>query len=194
MLKPAALLSATCLTLSACVSVLPEPTAPDAVYQLGLGGEIDRQEELTGTVVVREPDGPRLLIGRQITATEGNGALSVLGTAQWADNASLMLQFSLIDRLNAYAGNGVAVSNASGTRGDVEVHWRLQEFSLTGSDAVVSFTLSLLDGRTRAPLAQKRVTVREPGDEVADLMRAIDLTLDDAASFVRDFMAGRDVA
>lgn len=186
-----ALVGALCIASAGCVSVIPEPAAPDAIYQLGFGEAGNPTEALSGTIVVREPDGPRLLVGRQITAIEPNGALSVLGDAQWADNASLMLKFSLIDRLNAYGGDGVAVSNASGTRGDVELHWRLQSFSLTGEAAEVAFTLSILEGRTRSPLAQKRFTARENGDEVNDLMNAIDKTLDEASDFVRDFMEAR---
>jgi len=189
---PARNIAVALLTLMAtgCVSVIPEPTAPDAVYQLAYRGGALGGQELSGVIVVREPDGPRLLAGRQITAEAEDGGLAVLGTAQWADNATLMLQFALIDRLNAFGGNGVAVDNAAGSRGDVEIHWRLQEFGLSDSEARASFVLSILDGRTRAPLAQERLSASVPGSEVASLITASDQALADAAEFVRGFMVG----
>ena len=173
-----------------CVSVIPEQTTPDAVYQLAYRGGDTATGKLSGIILVREPDGPRLLAGRQITAEGKNGGLVVLGKTQWADNATLMLQFALIDRLNAYGGDGVAVDNAAGSRGDVEIHWRLQEFGLSDSEARASVVLSILDGRTRAPLAQERLSATVPGSEVASLIEASDKALADAAEFVRGFMAG----
>lgn len=178
------------LTGAGCVSVIPEPNAPEAVYQLAYRGGAVGGEELSGVIVVREPDGPRLLAGRQITAQAEGGGLVVLGKAQWADNATLMLQFALIDRLNAYGGDGVAVDNAAGSRGDVEIHWRLQEFGLSDTEARASVVLSILDGRTRAPLAQERLSATVPGSEVASLIEASDKALADAAEFVRGFMTG----
>ena len=190
---PAMTLSAALIAmplLSACVSVIPEQRAPEAVYQIGFAGEERAEAELSGVIVVREPDGPRLLAGRQITAEGTDGGLVVLGEAQWADNATLMLKFALIDRLNAYVGDGVAVDNASGARGDVEVHWRLQTFGLTDTAAETMMTLSILDGRTRAPLAQKRLSARVDGSDVASLIAASEETIAAAAEFVRGFMAG----
>lgn len=188
-------LTAMMAGLSACVSVLPEPEGPKAVYSLSFSADLTDRAPLAGIVVVREPDGTRMMAGRNMVFEGDNGALSVLGRVQWADSSTLMLQRALIDALNAGEGQGIAVSPDAGTRGDIEVSWRVVSLAVRKDDAHAVLTLTLLDGRDRAPLAQKTFEASRPvsarKEEVSALIASADAVVAEAADYIRAFLQER---
>ena len=174
--------------LAACVSVIPETPSPDAIFKFD-APRATEEKPFYGTVVVREPEGPRILVGRNVVVDAGAGSLTVDPKVRWADNATLMLQFGLVDALNAFGGEGVAISNTAGSRGDIEVFWRLQDLSADRTEARTRFALTILDGRTRDPLAQKVFTTSRPiaGNRTEALKSSATDALAEAAEFVRAF-------
>ena len=164
------------LALSACVSLIPEPEVPGALYRLGpapatLSISIDR------SVLVREPEAPRILAGSEIAVRDGQGAIRLMKGAEWADRLPRMFQMTLLDHLGA-DGSGFALLPEAGVRADMELSWRLSEFALQGRTALAQAELVLLDGKTRAPL--KKLTVKsireassnEPGARAEALSQA----------------------
>lgn len=139
--------------LSSCVSVLPEPEVPTGLYRLG---DIPAIADLQTDLIVREPEGGRVFGGRAI-ATEGeDGALRLVRGVEWAEPASRMLQIGLLDAFSAN-GAGLAVEKGAGARGDLELAWRMSDFTLSGTDARCELELTLLNGKTREALLQRRV-------------------------------------
>ena len=68
--KSISVLSMGTLLLAGCVSVLPEPEAPDALYRIEGSRMV---ANLSQNVVVREPDAPRLSSGQSMVSEDSAG-------------------------------------------------------------------------------------------------------------------------
>lgn len=177
--------------LPACVSVLPEQPRPEAVYQLALPGS---QIPIATNVVIREPDAPRLFANRSIVAEGAGGGLRVVAGIAWADRATRMLQVTLLDAISS-AGEGVAIDDTAGVSGAYELYWRVLDFTLKGDEGVCSVQLTLMDGRSRDPVAQgvasanvRAITSDKPARAQALAQAGRDCAIDAA-----EFIAGNAV-
>lgn len=159
------------LSLSACVSVLPEPEAPDGLYRFGAMTET---YPVDAVVAVREPEASRLLGGRVIVSENTAGALRLVRGVEWADNATRLMQVALLDAVND-AGAGVAVAYESGARADYELVWRIEDFSLAGTQARCSLEGTLVEARSRKVVAQTNVASTAAATGFANEARALAL-------------------
>lgn len=143
------------MSLSACVSLLPEPKIPQALYQFG---PIDTSDQVAiyNSILIRQPEAPRLLAGVDIAARDNSGAIRLVEGAEWADRAPRLFQMTMLDYLSS-EGEGAALLPETGARADFELAWRISEFSLLGNRATARVELTLLNGRDRKPLAQRTV-------------------------------------
>ncbi|WP_300381538.1 ABC-type transport auxiliary lipoprotein family protein [Henriciella sp.] len=156
------------LSVSGCVSVLPEQPKPQAVYRLA---EPERQVPVAATLVVREPDAPRLLSSRNIASEGPQGGYQIVPGVAWADRATRLFQVTMIDSFSA-GGSGFAVDNGTGISGDYELYWRLHDFNLQGSEGVCRLSLTLMDGSNRKPIAQYSASARVGASGTGPLARA----------------------
>ena len=185
-----------CIVAAGCVSVLPEPKAPEAIYTIRAAPGL-ADVPLHGTVIVNEPSGPRLVAGRQILFEQADGSFALLSGREWTDNAAVMMQYALVDTLNDGEGSGVALAAGTGARGDVEVSWRLQSFAVRKGEAEASVSVTVLAGPRRAALWQREYSAIVPiqGDrEVQALAEAGRNVVGQAARDVRALMAERNAA
>ena len=150
--------------LSACVSVLPKPVVPDALYRLGPAPAL-QNASVDRLVLVREPEAPRILAGSEIAVRDGQGAIRLMKGAEWADRLPRMFQMTLLDHLGT-DGRGFALLPEAGVRADMELSWRLSEFALQERTALAQAELVLLDGKTRVPL--KKLTVKSTKQASSD--------------------------
>ncbi|WP_300393203.1 ABC-type transport auxiliary lipoprotein family protein [Henriciella sp.] len=156
------------VTLSACVSVLPEQPKPEAVYRFA---EPDAQFDLTGTLVIHEPEAPRLLAGRQIAVAASDDGLKIIPGVAWADRSTRLFQVTMIDTFSE-SGGGYAVDDVAGFSGDYELFWRVSEFSLKGGSGHCTLRLTLMDGGSRDPVAQETVMASVPASGTGARARA----------------------
>ncbi|MEO0817197.1 MAG: ABC-type transport auxiliary lipoprotein family protein [Pseudomonadota bacterium] len=145
----AALAATTCLILAGCLSVLPEQAVPNALYRLDA---ITVNDDLTRNVVVREPTSVRVFGGLGMVVEGRDGGLRLIENVEWAGRLTRLMQKGLVDALSG-AGEGVAVTELSGVPGDLEVSWHIADMTIIGDAAVCDLDLTVLDGRTREPLA-----------------------------------------
>ena len=140
------LIAAACALaiLSGCVSLIPEQEAPGALYRLGPVEE-DSEISFNRSILIRQPDAPRILSGVEISARDANGGIRVVKGAEWADRPTRLMQMVLLDYLGTSEG-GVALAPNTGARTEFELSWRLSEFTLLGNTAVAQAELTLLDG------------------------------------------------
>ena len=180
--------AASLATLASCVSVLPEQPRPQAVYTIPTPQTL---ASLESNVVIREPDSPRLFGARMITSRASDGGLQVVQNVAWAERATRMFQVALIDAF-ASDGPGLAVDNVTGVSGQYELYWRVSDFSLQGSVGNCTLQLTLLDGRSREPIAQESVSATSTAGGENELARARALAdagrqcVELAAGFVAD--------
>lgn len=151
-MKRISLILALTMSLSSCISFLPEPEVPAGLYRLG---QVSATETIpvAANVLVRRPEAPRHLAGTDVVAEDEDGVLTVIRDAQWADNMPRLLQTTLLDYVNS-DGAGAALLPQTGSRPNFELVWRISDFHLQGERAVVRGELTLLDGTTRAPVTQ----------------------------------------
>lgn len=149
----AALAVASALPLASCISVLPKQPKPNALYRLPLP---DVTVTLPVDVVILEPDAPRLIGGRSIAAIGPQGGLRVVSGVAWADRSTRLLQIGMINTFSD-SGPGLALDDAAGINAAAELFWRVDDFSLLGDRGYCSLQLTLLEGRTRQPIAQTRI-------------------------------------
>lgn len=160
----------TVLVLGACVSFLPEPEAPTALYRLGPVNEVSGLQ-LDQNVLIRQPEAARVLSGVEIAARDEDGAIRVVNGVEWADRAPKLFQHNMLDVLNG-DGQGHALLPESGAKAEYQLSWRLAEFSLAGRTAVAQVEFILIDGKTRIPLAQETVTIETVAERGSDSARA----------------------
>ncbi len=143
--------------LGACVSVLPEPETPSALYRFGPTAEVAGLQ-LDRNVLISQPEAPRVLAGVEIAARDEAGAVRIIKGVEWADRAPRLLQLTLLDMLNG-DGLGHALLPESGALADYHLSWRLAEFSLQGNTATASVEYILIDAKTRQALVQTTASV-----------------------------------
>lgn len=155
-LRPLALL-ASLAVLTSCVSVLPEQQTPNALYRLG---DIPAVANLSANLVVREPMAERVLGGQDMVVEDSGGGLRLIQGVEWAGRLTRLMQSGLIDAL-AGEGDGIAIAELAGAPGQYELSWRIKDLTLmTGGEAdraVCALDLTLMEGRSRAPVAQGKV-------------------------------------
>ena len=166
--RSAGMSAAALIALSACVSVLPEQPRPEAVFTLGTP---DTQRPLAATVVIREPDAPRLFASRSIAAEGTDEGLRVVPGIAWADRSTRMLQVTMVESFSS-EGGGLAVDDATGVSGAYELYWRVTDFTLKGDDGHCALSLTLLDGRSREPVEQASVSAMASSSGNGPLPRA----------------------
>ena len=157
--------------LTACVSVLPEPKAPEGLYRFG---PMPAHQALDANVAVREPEASRLFGGRVIASEDAGGALRLVRGVEWADIATRLMQVAMLDALDDN-GQGVAVAFESGVLADYELVWRVEDFTLAGTQARCSLEATLLNARSRKVIAQTNVTASVSANGASNEARVLAL-------------------
>ena len=170
MIRTLSILLATA-ALTACVSVLPEPEAPEGLYRFG---PMPVHQPVETTVAVREPESSRLFGGRAIAAEDSGGALRLVRGVEWADNATSLMQVAMLDALGD-GEEGVAVAFESGVLADYELVWRVEDFTLAGTQARCRLEATLVDARSRKVIAQTNVTSSVSAGDASNAGRALAL-------------------
>ncbi|MBU2604549.1 MAG: membrane integrity-associated transporter subunit PqiC [Alphaproteobacteria bacterium] len=175
-------------SLAACVSILPEKKAPEALYRFG---PMESMHALDASIVIREPEASRLVGGRAIAAEDRDGALRLVKGVEWTDSATRMMQVALLDTLGGSDG-GIAVASDTGAPTDYELAWRISDFTLSGTTARCRIEATLLEGRSRKVLAQTNVSTTAIALDSGNAARAKALTdagracVSDVAAFVAE--------
>lgn len=184
LIRPIAALAGLAL-LSACVSVLPEQQTPSALYRLG---DVPPVAELDANLVVREPMAERVLGGQDMVVESADGGLRLIQGVEWAGRLTRLMQGGMIDALSG-EGDGIAVPELAGAPGAYELSWRIKDLTLFsgegGADrAVCALDLTLMEGRSRAPVSQGKVRT-----EVAVSARAPERRAQALSQVARDCLA-----
>jgi cholesterol transport system auxiliary component len=160
---------------SACSSA-PAPTTFD------LSAPTSRTRGSIGVqVLVAEPVAVQALSGQQIITKDASGAISFLGSGQWADNLPRLVQTRLINTFeNASQLRGVA-RPSSGVVADVQLISEIRSFEVLtpSNEAVVQISAKLVSDQTGRILNGRIFTARVPvaAVDAANAARALDEAL-----------------
>ncbi|WP_339748896.1 ABC-type transport auxiliary lipoprotein family protein [uncultured Maricaulis sp.] len=146
-IKPV-LITLCALSLSACVSLLPEST-PSSVYRLSSPEPSAWTGEGRTIVRIVSPQAPRGLAGDEIAIQMADGHIAYMAAARWIAPAPRIMQNLIVDTFNAAGSRVAPVVPDDGVRAQYELRLDLREF-----EAVYD------QGDGRAPLIRIRLAAR----------------------------------
>jgi len=157
--------------LTACVSVLPEPDVPDALYKIEASVE---HPGLTENILVREPEAARLIAGQGLVSERGDGGLRLVAGAEWAGPATRQIQFAMIDSFSADS-DGHALAPEIGAMADYELASRIADLKLQGERATCRMLVSVIRSDDRSLLARTEIEASSTARGRSSADRAIAL-------------------
>lgn len=162
--------------LGGCLSVLPEPATPDALYRVEATKKYDGLSE---HLIIREPEAPRLMAGQGMVSEGADGGLRLVPSVEWSGSATRQIQLAMIDSFKVgEAGN--ALLPEMGVSAAYELGSQLKTLSLRGDTARCVMTLSLVTTGDRQLVALTEVSASQTADSDRNRDRA--LALREAAS------------
>ncbi|MEM1391417.1 MAG: hypothetical protein AAGG45_10075, partial [Pseudomonadota bacterium] len=170
-----------------CVSVLPEPQTPDALYRIEA---VSSPVKLTKTVTIREPEAPQIMSGRAMTREDVSGAIRLIPSVEWAGRSTRLMQLALVDSFVGETGG--AVLPETGIQAELELSIRLSTLGFVDDTAVCKGTVSLLDMKTRTILQQARIEARaqQGGSASASTLKdASEMCVAEITEFVKDTLS-----
>ena len=153
-------LGAAIALLGACVSVLPEPATPDALYRIEAQSQIDG---LAHNLTIREPESPRLIGGQGMVSEGSDGGLRLIPGVEWSGPATRQIQLAMIDSFET-GGAGNALLPELGVLTDFELATELSLLRLEGETAICKMRVSLISTQDRSLIARTAVEARERAD------------------------------
>lgn len=182
------------VALGGCVSVLPQPKAPEALYRLQAAQDFSG---LSQNIIVREPEAPRLLAGQGMVSEAVDGALRLIPGVEWAGSATRQMQLAMIDSFEV-GGGGYAVLPELGVIAPFELASQLKVFNLQGETAVCEMSVSVVTTGNRQLLARTEIRARETAlsntarDRAQALRQAGSACAAQVATFVIDTIPDAD--
>lgn len=176
------------LGLVGCVSVLPEPEAPDALYRIDAPS---MRQTLTRNIVIREPDAPQISAGQAMVSEDSSGAFRLIPSVEWTGRSTRLLQLALVDSFTV-DGDGAALLPETGVAASYALSSRLQAFELQGHEAVCDVSLVLHEtGASRSYFKQSEVSVHRPveGSSTADRAIAMKAAAEQCVAEISEFVA-----
>lgn len=157
--------------MTACVSVLPEPEGPDALYSIEAKADL---AGLSHDLVVREPEGPRLISGQGMVSKGSDGGQRFIAGAEWSGPATRQVQLAIIDTFKT-GETGAAVPAELGIFADFELASELTVLQLEGNTATCKLVASLIQSNDRSLVARREITARQTASSGATNARALAL-------------------
>ena len=177
---------AACVCLvTACVSVLPEPEAPEALYGVEA---VNEYSGLSQDLIVREPEAPRLISGQNIISEGADGGLRVVRGVEWSGPSTRQIQLAMVNSFKIGEA-GDAVLPELGILADYELASQLTVLKLRGDTGICEMAVSLISSRDRSLLARRQISAREEASSgsARDRAQALKAAASDCAAQAAQF-------
>ena len=154
------IIAASVCLATACVSVLPEPEAPEALYRV----EAETlYPGLTEDLIVREPEAPRLISGQNMISEASDGGLRVVRGVEWSGPSTRQIQLAIVNSFKI-GEDGNAVLPELGVLAPFELASQLKVLRLRGDTGVCEMAVNLISTRDRSLLARTEITASQEAD------------------------------
>jgi len=174
---------AIALTLSGCISVLPDAKAAPTVYRLSVPtAALTAANAQTIVINIEYPKAPKALGGTDIVLSPDGRRLTAASGASWSEPVPSLLRNVLIDTLGKEGKVAGIIPNGS-TRVPYRLNTDLRRFEAVfdnGEDAAplatIQLNLTLVDTATRHIVGTHAVykTVRADQKSVSSIVKATD--------------------
>ena len=169
------------VSLSACVSLLPNPAPAPSVYRLDTRVEIASKAVTAEIIRVDRPTSPQIYNATDIIVTQDGQKLSTIAQAKWSEATPSVIQNAMIDALGS-SSQFIGMSPMAGAQAKTRLHLEVKNFEA-----------SFDRGPTSAPLAvvHYRVTYARADDRsligthlVRETMRASSINVSSIVSAI----------
>ena len=151
---------AAALSIAGCVSVLPEPESPEALYRIEAA---DMRQDLPVNLVVREPDAAQIIAGQALVSVDASGAIRLVRSVEWSGRSTRLLQLALVDSFSMN-GDGAALLPETAVTAQYELISRVQAFELRGEEAICELSVSIVHKGTHALVEQTEVSAQRSAE------------------------------
>lgn len=183
-------------SLSACVSLLPDPAPADNVYRLNVARERVPQTATAMVVRVDRPSASIVFETQDIIVSPDGRRLAVASGAKWAEVIPVLIQESLVDVMGQRP-NLVGVIPSSGARTATRIHLTIKNFEARFDRgeanpplAVVHYSVTLANASDRNFIGSFDIekTVRADQIRVSSIVDAMDEANKAAMNAIADWV------
>jgi ABC-type uncharacterized transport system auxiliary subunit len=152
------------IALSGCVTLLPAPAPPPALFVLE-AGPVQRVEgaPVDAVIAVAQPGGERAILGADLIWRTGD-SLAYVNQVQWSGRADARLQALVVETISRQ-GRARAAVRSGAAQSDYEVRWDVLDFEVVesggGFSAHFSADVKIVDIGRRV-LASEIITAEAP--------------------------------
>jgi len=177
-------------SLSACVSILPDPAPAPSVYRLASGVNAVTAAANAEIIRIDRPSSTQIFNSSDIVITEDGQKLSAVAQAQWSEATPIIIQNTMIGALEG-SSQFVGLMPTSGARTETRLHLVIKNFEANFDKGLESAPLAIVDYRVTYARADDRKligthsvrkTVRAQSINVSSIVAAIEDANDAAMS------------
>ena len=179
---------ALCTSLSACISVLPDPAPAPSVYRLANSGQTADKAPRAEVIRVDRPTATQIFNSSDIVVTQGGQKLSAIAQAKWSEATPVVIQDAMIDALGS-SPQFIGLIPTSGARTKTRLHLSVKNFEANFDQGPESAPLAVVQYRVTYARADDRKllgthnvkkTVRADSINVSSIVSAIERANDAA--------------
>ena len=176
------------VSLSACVSLLPDPAPSSAIYRLDRNASPVAKSANAEVVRIDRPTATQVFNSTNIVVTKGEQQLSAIANAKWSEATPIIIQSAMVDALEG-SSNFIGLIPTSGARTETRLHLDIINFeanfdngpeSAPRAEVQYRVTYSRADDRTLLGTHNVRQTVRAQSINVSSIVSALNQANDAA--------------
>ncbi len=184
------------VSLSACLSLLPDPAPAPSIYRLNSTPTPVAKAANAEIIRVDRPAATQIFNTTAIIVTQGDQKLSTIAQAQWAEASPVIIQSTLIDALEG-SSKFVGIMPTSGARPATRLHLSVKNFEANFDNGPESaplanvqyrVTYARADNRDLIGTHSVRQTVRAESINVSSIVAAMtqanDAAMNDIVSWL----------
>jgi len=189
MIRPLMILALSA-SLSACVSILPDPAPAPSVYRLASNSNAVAAAANAEIIRLDRPSATQIFNSSDIVVTEGGQKLSAVAQAKWSEVTPIIIQNAMMEALEG-SSQFVGLIPTSGARTETRLHLVIKNFEANFDNGLESAPLAIVDYRVTYARADDRKligthsvrkTVRAQSINVSSIVAAIEDANDEAMS------------
>ncbi len=170
------------VSVSGCLSILPNPDPAPTLYRLGSNFTIAEQSQSAELVRVDRPAASQVFSTNDIVVAKLGQKLSVVAEANWAESMPTLIQSTMIDALTS-SPKFIGLASTSGANTETRLNLSIQNFEANFDNgqrdaplAVVSYRVTYTNVRDRKLLGTHVVSQSRRADSinVSSIVRAIE--------------------
>lgn len=172
----------TAASLSACVSILPEPAPAPSVYRLVSSAQPADKLANAELIRVDRPSANQIFNSSDIVVSQNSKKLSAVAQAKWSEVTPIVIQNAMVDALES-SPEFIGLIPTSGARSKTRLHLTIKNFEADFDNGLENAPVAIVhyrviytraDDRSLLGTHSVRKTMRAKSIEVPSLVEALE--------------------